>query len=65
MSMSTTHLCDHCGTVAELFRLQDQLAAVTAARDEACDIAFHWLDPMCGDWHVANERIATLREVGR
>jgi hypothetical protein len=51
-----------------LRRLEQQLAAITAARDEACDIAGRRLE--CNYGHLAHhsrevgERIATLRLVG-
>lgn len=57
---------DYCAKVRGAYTSAvQQLAAMTEARDEACEIAVSWLDPCVGDGHIAHNRIAELRKVGK
>jgi hypothetical protein len=54
-------LTAHAKTVAECERLRAQLAAMTTARDEACDIALS----LAPDSETVQRDIAELRAVGK
>lgn len=49
----------------ENVRLAKALARMTAARDEACNIADLFLDQREGDYDDFDHRIDELREVGK